>query len=81
MRAERAERTVSELQTAQGSWERDLALKDAATAEQVHLLHFSAIDSLPIQRQSAVQACIPQALSPLSPAMWWRNMMSDLCSV
>ena len=68
MRAERAERSVSALRTAQGSWEQDLALKDAATAEQVPLLPFSAVDSLPIRGESAVQACMPQALSLPSPS-------------
>ena len=63
MRAKRAERSVSELRAAQGSWEQDLALKDAATAEQVPLLPFSTIYSLPIQGESAVQGCMPQALT------------------
>ena len=68
MRAERAERSVSELRTAQGSWEQDLALKNAATEKQVSLLPFSTIDSTPNQGESAFQACMPQAHFPLSPS-------------
>ena len=35
LRAERAERGMSELQAAQSSWEQQLTHKDAATAKQV----------------------------------------------